>query len=61
MRNDRLSVIEQWDLREAEALANEVARGLQTIASGEPRKGLAFFASGAWRHGRFATDGGTGP
>src|SRR5208282_2884585 len=33
MRNDRLSAIEQWDLGGQEAVANEVARGLATIAS----------------------------
>ena len=31
MRNDRLSAIEQWGLREPEAALNEVARGLATI------------------------------
>jgi enoyl-CoA hydratase len=51
MRNDRLSAIEQWDLGGAEAAANEVARGLATIASGESSEGFARFAGGAGRHG----------
>jgi enoyl-CoA hydratase len=53
MRNDRLSAIEQWDLDEPAAIANEVALGLKTIASGETRAGLERFKSGAGRHGRF--------
>ena len=56
MRNDRLSAIEQWDLGE-EAIANEVARGLRTIASGETSQGSARFAAGAGRHGSFEADG----
>ena len=39
MRNDRLSAIEQWDLGGQAAVANEVARGLKTIASGETSPG----------------------
>jgi enoyl-CoA hydratase len=35
MRNDRMSAIEQWELSAPAAIANEVARGLETIASGE--------------------------
>ena len=50
MRNDRLSAIEQWDLGD-EAWTNEVARGLQTIASGEASEGPKRFAGGAGRHG----------
>ncbi len=57
MRNDRLSAIEQWDLGGREAAANEVARGLATIASGETSEGFRRFAGGAGRHGRFAPDG----
>ena len=49
MRNDRLSAIEQWDV--AEAWRNEVARGLQTIASGEATEGPKRFAAGAGRRG----------
>ena len=57
MRNDRLSAIEQWDLERREAVANEVAHGLATIASGETDEGSARFAGGAGRHGRFAAHG----
>ena len=53
LRNDRLSVLEQWDLVEAEARRNEIARGLETIASGESHRGAARFSSGAGRHGGF--------
>ena len=53
MRNDRLSTIEHWDLRGPEALANEVARGLATLASGEAREGSARFAGGVGRGGSF--------
>ncbi len=52
MRNDRLSAIEQWDLGD-EAIANEVERGLRTIASGAASQGSARFAGGAGRHGGF--------
>ena len=63
MRNDRMSAIEQWELRGAAAIANEVARGLATIASGETLAGLARFRSGAGRHGSFMseTDGNPTP
>ncbi len=53
MRNDRRSAIEQWDLRRPAAIANEVTRGLATIASGETLAGLARFKGGAGRHGSF--------
>ena len=53
MRNDRLSAIEQWDLKEENAMANEVTRGLDTIASGEARSGAARFRDGEGRGGRF--------
>ena len=56
MRNDRMSAIEQWDLRGPAAVANEVARGLATIASGETLAGLARFRSGAGRHGSFTSE-----
>jgi enoyl-CoA hydratase len=54
MRNDRRSAIEQWDLRGPAAIANEVTRGLATIASGETLAGLARFKGGAGRHGSFS-------
>jgi enoyl-CoA hydratase len=52
MRNDRLSVYEQYDLSEREATANEIARGRATIDSGEALSGSRRFAGGAGRHGR---------
>jgi len=51
LRNDRLSAIEQWDLPEAEAVANELRLGLATLASGEAAAGAAGFAAGRGRHG----------
>jgi enoyl-CoA hydratase len=56
MRNDRMSAIEQWDLHGPAAIANEVARGLATIASGETLAGLARFRSGVGRHGAFTSE-----
>lgn len=53
MRNDRLSALEQWDLAESAAIGNEVARGLDTLRSGETATGATRFASGAGRHGEF--------
>jgi enoyl-CoA hydratase len=54
MRNDRLSVLEQWDLNEAEAIANELKRGRQTLMSGEAKAGATAFDAGKGRHGRFS-------
>jgi enoyl-CoA hydratase len=51
LRNDRLSAIEQWDLSEAEALANELRRGTATLASGEAAAGAIGFMEGRGRHG----------
>lgn len=56
MRNDRLSALEQFELDDAGAIANEIARGRQTIASGETLAGSTRFSAGAGRHGRFATE-----
>lgn len=53
MRNDRLSAIEQWDLDEGAAIANEVALGLETLGSGETADGAARFTRGQGRHGNF--------
>jgi enoyl-CoA hydratase len=52
MRQDRLSVLEQWGLGEDEAIANEVSHGRVSIASGETASGAQVFGSGAGRHGR---------
>jgi enoyl-CoA hydratase len=53
LHNDRLSMLEQWDLSEAEAIKNEIQRGLKTIASGETSSGASEFKSGKGRHGFF--------
>lgn len=46
MRGDLQSAREQWSLSADEALQNEFARGLQTIASGETRAGAQRFTDG---------------
>lgn len=51
MRNDRRSAYEQFGMTLDEALSNEFALGLRTIASGETDAGAAQFAAGAGRHG----------
>lgn len=51
MRNDRRSMLEQWDLPLEAALAAETHMGLDTIASGEARDGAERFTTGAGRHG----------
>ena len=53
LRNDRLSLLEQWGLDESAAMHNELQRGLATLAGGENQAGAARFAQGAGRHGRF--------
>jgi enoyl-CoA hydratase len=52
MRQDRLSVIEQWGMDEDAAIANEISHGLATVASGETMSGAQSFGSGAGRHGK---------
>jgi enoyl-CoA hydratase len=52
LRNDRLSAIEQWDLPEPAATANELRHGLATLASGETAAGAGRFAAGQGRGGR---------
>lgn len=51
LRSDRLSLLEAAD-DPARALANEFARGLEVIGSGETLEGASRFAAGAGRHGR---------
>jgi enoyl-CoA hydratase len=51
LRHDRLSVLEQWDLAELDAIDNEVDHGLAVIGSDETLEGAARFASGAGRGG----------
>lgn len=53
LRNDRLSALEQWDLEESVAIDNEIARGLDTLRSGETAAGAQRFASVEGRHGQF--------
>ncbi|MBI1340148.1 crotonase/enoyl-CoA hydratase family protein [bacterium] len=53
MRSDRLSMYEQWDLTEADAIVNETRRGLDVIRSGETLAGATAFADGKGRHGAF--------
>jgi len=51
LREDRLSLLEQWDLDEREAILNEVDHGLEVIRSGETLDDAARFAAGAGRGG----------
>jgi enoyl-CoA hydratase len=53
LRNDRMSVMEQWDLDEVSAIANEIKHGLATIQSGETLSGSNRFSNGVGRHGKF--------
>jgi enoyl-CoA hydratase len=53
MRNDRISLLEHYDLDDQAAIANEIRRGQMTIASGETLSGSARFSGGAGRHGSF--------
>lgn len=46
LRNDRLSVIEHWDLART-AAANDARRGRTVVESGETAAGTARFARGA--------------
>lgn len=56
LRNDRLSAIEQWDLDEEAAWRNELARGLDSLASGEAAAGARRFAAGEGRGGATVDD-----
>jgi enoyl-CoA hydratase len=51
LRQDRLSLLEQEGLDEAEALANEFRRGRASLAA-DALAGAARFAAGEGRHGR---------
>lgn len=46
LRGDRLSVLAQWSLSEAEALVEETRRGRETLDSGEPLAGARRFTGG---------------
>jgi len=52
LRGDRASVLEQWGLSQAEALAVEYRHGLQALRS-EAVAGATRFVDGAGRHGAF--------
>lgn len=52
LRNDRKSLLEQWQLPEHEALLNEMQHGLRTLNSGETRNGALAFSQGKGRHGK---------
>ena len=56
LRNDRLSARRQDGLSMGDALAQEFALGLQTLASGEAEGGARRFVEGAGKHGRFGND-----
>jgi enoyl-CoA hydratase len=51
LRNDRLSAYEQVGRPMEAALANELQRGLDSLASGEAATGAGRFVAGAGRHG----------
>lgn len=52
LRNDRLSVLDQWGLDEAAAIQSEFAWGQKTLRSGETHVGAQRFTEGAGRHGQ---------
>jgi enoyl-CoA hydratase len=52
MRNDRLSVYEQWDLKYEDAIRNELRRGRLTLESGEALAGAKSFSAGQGRKGK---------
>jgi enoyl-CoA hydratase len=51
MRNDRMSLLEQWGLPLTEALKNELRWGQKTMESGEPLDGARRFTRGEGRRG----------
>lgn len=53
MREDRRSVLEQWDMDEEQAIANEFQHGTRTLQSGETLSGASRFRDGSGRHGHF--------
>jgi enoyl-CoA hydratase len=53
LRNDRLSLLEQWGLPLDQALENELRWGMKTMESGEALAGARRFASGEGRGGTF--------
>jgi enoyl-CoA hydratase len=53
LRNDRLSSYEQWGLPLPQAMANEFARGMKSLESGEWLQGADRFGKGEGKHGAF--------
>jgi enoyl-CoA hydratase len=53
MRNDRMSVYEQWDKSFKDAMENEFQRGMKAINKGETLHGATMFTKGVGRHGKF--------
>ena len=53
MRNDRLSVLEQWSLDWDQAQAAEVRFGMETLRTGSAVEGASRFAAGQGRGGAF--------
>ena len=56
MRNDRISMLQQWGMSHDEALRNETRIGFETMNSGETFDGASRFSSGVGRHGDFSGD-----
>jgi enoyl-CoA hydratase len=52
LRHDRLSLLEQQGMSEADAMTNEFRHGLESLAA-DTLAGAGRFASGAGRHGSF--------
>jgi enoyl-CoA hydratase len=53
MRNDRLSVYEQFGKKLKDAIKNEFEHGLKSLTSGEYLEGSKSFREGDGRHGKF--------
>ncbi len=53
LRGDRMSAYQQWGMGVEEALANEFAHGLKTLASGESVSGAGRFSGGEGKGGKF--------
>jgi enoyl-CoA hydratase len=56
LRHDRLSAYEGLELTHAEAMANELRHGIESLGSGA-LQGVEHFARGAGRHGSFELGG----
>ena len=57
LRNDRASLLGQWELGEDDAMRAEFALGMSTVASGETQAGATRFAAGEGRGGSVVTGG----